>query len=145
MKVLVCGGREYGRVPKGCPPEQYRAYSERASKERFLLESVLDGLITDRGLTDVIHGAAPGADMLAHEWANKRNVRMWPFPADWKGDGKAAGPIRNKRMIDEGKPNLVVAFPGGTGTANMVALATTAGVEVMEIPNYVADTTGIKI
>lgn len=45
-------------------------------------------------------------------------------------NGKAAGPIRNQRMLDEGKPDLVVAFPGGRGTADMVRRAKAAGVPV---------------
>ena len=45
------------------------------------------------------------------------------FKADWDKFGRAAGPIRNAQMLREGKPDLVVAFPGGRGTANMVAQA----------------------
>lgn len=37
-------------------------------------------------------------------------------------------------MLDEGKPHLVVAFPGGRGTADMIDRARSAGVRVMEIP-----------
>lgn len=48
-------------------------------------------------------------------------------------EGKAAGPIRNQRMLDDGKPDRVLAFPGGRGTANMVKLAKAAGVPVHEI------------
>lgn len=60
----------------------------------------------------------------------------WPgeaFPADWAAYDRAAGPIRNARMIAEGKPDIVLAFPGGRGTANMVAQARKAGVRVIEI------------
>jgi len=54
------------------------------------------------------------------------------FDADWKL-GKKAGPLRNQRMIDEGRPDLVVAFPGGKGTADMVRRAEAAGVKVLKI------------
>lgn len=110
MKVLVCGGRDY-------------------TDSRYLF-GYLDALHAVTPITDVIHGAARGADMLAHEWAYQRQVRMWPCPADWKALGKAAGPIRNKAMLDEHKPDLVVAFPGGRGTQNMVELAGRAGVRI---------------
>ena len=33
-------------------------------------------------------------------------------------------------MLAEGKPDLVVAFPGGAGTANMIEQARAAGVRV---------------
>jgi hypothetical protein len=36
-------------------------------------------------------------------------------------------------MLDEGKPDLVVAFPGGTGTADMVKRAELAGVKVVKL------------
>jgi hypothetical protein len=47
----------------------------------------------------------------------------------WAGK---AGPIRKQQMLDEGKPDLVVAFPGGRGTAHMVRIARAAGIEVIE-------------
>jgi hypothetical protein len=53
--------------------------------------------------------------------------------AEWETLGRKAGPIRNERMLTEGKPDLVVAFPGGRGTAHMTRLAREAGVEVVEI------------
>jgi len=52
--------------------------------------------------------------------------------ANWAELGRKAGPIRNQQMLDEGKPNLVVAFPGGRGTADIVRRARAAGIEVVE-------------
>jgi ABC-type Fe3+-hydroxamate transport system substrate-binding protein len=79
----------------------------------------------------VIHGAARGVDEQAMIAAQTLpGVKHLPFAADWHKHGRAAGPIRNKRMLDEGKPDLVVAFPGGRGTANMVKQAQAAGIPV---------------
>jgi hypothetical protein len=47
--------------------------------------------------------------------------------------GKGAGPRRNKQMIEEGNPDLVIAFPGGRGTADMINRARAAGVRVIEV------------
>ena len=118
MRVLVCGGRNY--------QDRARAYAELDRLEP------LDGHLT------IIAGSANGADRLAWEWFCERLHEQGPmdfqaFPADWKAYGKAAGPIRNQQMIDEGKPDLVVAFPGGKGTADMVGRARTAGIRVEEI------------
>ena len=55
------------------------------------------------------------------------------YPADWDTHGRGAGPIRNKQMLEEGKPDLVIAFPGGKGTANMIGQAKEAGIPVREI------------
>ncbi len=113
MRVLVCGGREYqdfGRV------------------ERFM-----ENLLAEHLSLMVITGCAPGADDYARRWARHRQgVSCQDFPADWSR-GPKAGPERNARMLAEGKPDLVVAFPGGRGTADMVRRARKAGVEVIEV------------
>lgn len=113
MRVLVCGGRAY--------------------EEREHLFVTLDRLHRARGITLVIAGGARGADTLAEEWAKDRSVPHQIFHAEWDTLGRPAGPIRNQRMLDEGKPDLVVAFPGGKGTADMVRRAYEAGVRVMEV------------
>lgn len=114
MKILVCGGRDFD--------------------DRGLLEEELTYLMCEHEITAIIHGAARGADSLAGEFARDYLIQEIRFPADWKKDGKAAGPIRNQRMLDEGKPDFVVAFPGGTGTADMVKRAMAAGIKVKFIP-----------
>jgi hypothetical protein len=55
------------------------------------------------------------------------------YQADWKGLGRKAGPIRHQQMLDESQPALVVAFPGGRGTADMVCRARGADIEVIEV------------
>jgi hypothetical protein len=112
MRVLVCGGRAFD--------------------DWELLAGVLDSLEPMQASV-IIHGAAPGADTLAGQWAELRRVPVEAFPADWEKHGRAAGPIRNARMLAEGKPDLVVAFPGGQGTANMCKQARAAGVKVFEV------------
>lgn len=81
----------------------------------------------------IIHGDAPGVDHLADTWAVVNWVQIKRFPAKWDQYGRGAGPLRNQQMLDEGKPDLVIAFPGGKGTANMTKLAREAGVKVIEI------------
>jgi len=80
-----------------------------------------------------MQGGARGVDQFASEWA-KRNPEIVRYVchALWDEHGKAAGPIRNARML-EWKPDLVVAFAGGAGTANMIAQAEKAGVRVHRV------------
>lgn len=111
MRVLVCGGRNY-----------------RDMKSVF---ASLDGLDPVPSL--IVHGGATGADSCAGEWARKRGVVCRVYHADWHKHGRAAGPIRNQKMLDCGKPEMVMAFPGGVGTADMVRRAKAAGVKVTEI------------
>jgi len=113
MRVLVCGGRNF----------------------RFaaLVADALDTIHAKTPITLLIEGGANGADHCASKWAESRCVPRMTFFADWKKFGKAAGPRRNKEMLWKGLPSLVVAFPGGTGTANMMKQATDAGVKVKAI------------
>lgn len=111
MRLLVCGGRDFA--------DAGRAYK------------VLDAMHRALGIDVVIEGNARGADRIAGFWARKNRVTNLKFPADWNAHGKAAGPIRNQRMLDEGKPSHVLAFPGGRGTADMVRRARDAGVQVV--------------
>jgi hypothetical protein len=70
---------------------------------------------------------------MAGQWAQRRGIACIAYEADWKHEGRAAGPIRNKRMLDEGSPDLVVAFPGGRGTANMIGQARERGFEILVV------------
>lgn len=107
MKVLVCGGRD------------------------FTDEQLLEEALSKFKIDFIIDGGAKGADYLAYMYAIKHSIKHESFPADWEEFGKAAGHIRNQQMLDEGKPDLVIAFPGGKGTANMISRAEAAGVEVI--------------
>jgi hypothetical protein len=97
------------------------------------MHAALDAMARGVRIDAVIHGDAVGADRFAGEWARLRSIEEIPFPPDWATHGRAAGPIRNKQMLDEGRPDLVVAFPGGRGTANMVMQAMATGVPVHEV------------
>ncbi len=133
--MLVCGGRYYGRTPIGVPPERMRDYARKASMERFILFEALDHLRRDRCVTKVIAGGQTGADTHAVDWAQSRCVAFIIVRAEWKRLGRAAEPILNGRML-ELKPDFVVAFTGGRGTADIVSQARAAGVEVI---NYRQD------
>ena len=99
MRVLVCGGRDF--------------------TDYGLLCKILEEI----GPTVIIAGGARGADTLAKIWARSNSIDYEEYRAEWEKYDKAAGPIRNKKMLEEGNPDLVVAFPGGSGTANMIMLS----------------------
>jgi hypothetical protein len=112
-RVLVCGGRNYS--------------------DSIQLSTVLCQIDAERAFTALIHGGASGADRIASIWARDGGIPVESYPAEWGKFGYAAGPKRNRQMLQEGKPDLVIAFPGGKGTANMVAQARAAGVKVIEV------------
>lgn len=112
-RILVTGGRTF-------------------SDEKRLRE-VLGHLHATHGVDTVIHGACKGADLLADLWARERHLAVLAFPANWSLYGKLAGPRRNREMLQRGQPDLVVAFPGGDGTRNMMEQALAAGVQVVRV------------
>jgi hypothetical protein len=93
--------------------------------------AALDNLHASIPFELLIHGGAQGADDLADAWARERGIVRQMYRPNWKAHGRAAGPIRNQRMIDEGKPTIVVAFTGGAGTADMCRRAIAAGLVVV--------------
>lgn len=113
MKLLVCGGRDY-----------------TDEREAF---RVLDSIRLEHPVSMVIQGGARGADFLGRTWAERRLIPFAEYPADWNRHGKGAGPRRNQQMLDDGKPDLVVAFHGGVGTADMVRRAIDGGVPVKRV------------
>lgn len=127
MRVLVTGGRDF--------------------TDEKMMRAVL-GVLSPG--TVLVHGAAPGADYLAgYTWKSwGRDVE--PHPADWEGECRptcrpkhrmqrgsgtycpAAGIYRNTEML-ETSIDIAIAFPGGTGTADMIAQCLTAGVYVAKV------------
>lgn len=113
MRVLVCGSRNFNDYLKLC--------------------NEMDELPLDENQPiTIISGEARGTDTLAKQYTEECDWDYDGYPADWKTYGKAAGPIRNKQMLIEGKPDLVVAFlaKDSIGTKDMIKQATDYGVEV---------------
>ena len=81
----------------------------------------------------VITGGARGADKLAELACNELGIECIVIPADWATHGKAAGPIRNRKMLDHG-PDLVIAFhddlESSKGTLNCVNQARNRSIPV---------------
>ena len=113
MRVLICGDREW--------------------VDSTPIQHVFDRL----DVTVCIHGGARGADSLAGREAALRGIPVEVYPADWRRYGKGAGPVRNQQMLDEGKPEYVVAFHSdmrrSRGTADMIRRAEAAGIPVQVI------------
>lgn len=109
MRVIVCGGRS------------------------FLNDALVGTTLHRLNVTAIAEGGASGVDRVARQWARAVGIPVTTFPAEWSRDGKAAGPIRNQRMLDEFKPDAVVAFPGGRGTADMVRRARRRNIPIIEV------------
>lgn len=129
---------------------------DAARRDRNMLTAILDGvyqnatlgyLVTDLEGFVLLEGGAPGADDIASWWADNSPMHSYgekpddppfehlKFKADWETHGRFAGAVRNEQMLDEGKPDLVLAFPDkdSVGTWDMVRQAKKAGIETWVI------------
>ena len=114
MRILVCGDRNWKNM-----------------------ESIEKILINYSSNTTIIHGCANGADTLAGLIGQNLKMSVERYPAQWNIYGRAAGPIRNRKMIEEGRPDLVYAFHSdiekSKGTKNMINQATSEHIPVILI------------
>jgi hypothetical protein len=119
MRVLVTGGRTF--------------------TDRDWLWAGLDLLHEKGGITEIIEGGATGADVRAGEWSLHRLHKLpTVVDAEWErysvglkhGQKNPAGMIRNNKMA-EMRPDVVLACPGGNGTAHMVSVARRLGLKVI--------------
>lgn len=100
------------------------------------LENTLDEFFkcVSKDEIEIISGHARGADSLGERYAQEHDIKCTVFPADWKKYGRAAGPIRNKKMLEyamEQQAGLVAFWNGESkGTKNMISIAEKAGIEV---------------
>jgi len=145
MRILVCGGRDFGHVIRTKPtpaeePPRIQAKIMEYQYVQTVLNAATMAYSTERNDEDnwlphdivIIEGGARGADAAALDFAVVNFTQHRQFKANWTKYRKAAGAIRNQKMIDEGKPDLVIAFPGNNGTADMVAKAKAANIPVIE-------------
>lgn len=117
MRVLVCGSRNW--------------------INKNIIKKELENI---SNITLLIHGVCQGADILAGEVAKELNIPIAEFPANWKLYGISAGPKRNQQMLDEGKPDYVLAFHdeinSSKGTKDMIRRAIKAGINYKLITNF---------
>jgi Protein of unknown function (DUF2493). len=118
MKVIIAGGRDY-------------VFTERDAEDLDRLHALI-------GITEVVEGEAPGADLAGKAWALERGLPVKPFPADWEkykqpGRKNPAGAIRNEQMAQYvGMFGAAVLFPGGPGTENMYKAAKRHGLQIFD-------------
>jgi hypothetical protein len=119
MNILVCGGRDYGNN----------------TDEMEFIWAVLKYKHEENPITHLVNGGAKGADSAGHAWAAFNGIDVSVYEANWARYGNGAGMIRNLQMLTEEAIDLVIAFPGGNGTADMVRKAIVKGVPVYK-PKY---------
>lgn len=118
MRILICGSRNWMNYNK-----------------------IFD-IVKSLNPSVVIEGEAPGADTIARQVAEKLNVEVLKFPANWQKYKKAAGPIRNAQMLKEGDPDVVIAchndLKNSRGTKDMVKRSLKNDAPVYLVNEYVS-------
>lgn len=108
MKAIVTGGRDF--------------------IDRRHIFKALDKIFPHH----VIHGGARGVDYFAGLWAASRRVPCDVYRPDYTRYSRLYAPkIRNQQMLDDGQPDVVIAFRGGRGTADMIGRAQRARVKII--------------
>jgi predicted Rossmann fold nucleotide-binding protein DprA/Smf involved in DNA uptake len=82
----------------------------------------------------LVSGAATGVDTLARIIAEKHGLPITEFPADWSKYGRAAGPIRNKQLVQASDAVLAFVAPTSKGTRQTITLARERGLPVHVVP-----------
>jgi YspA, cpYpsA-related SLOG family len=122
LKVIVCGSGDFNNVA--------------------FIWTRLDRLHEQTPITELMQGGSGGVDAIANDWARTRpEIKRWVCRANCEKYGKAAGSKRNAQML-EWKPDLLVAFVGGRGTADtadMVRQARIASVKIMIVDQAPAE------
>lgn len=133
MKLLVCGGRNFGEFYTS---KNVARSKDIAINERWFLKRVLDNY----NISFIVQGFAKGADRMALLYADKNGIPHTSdlYKPEWNQNGvyiPYAGNLRNQRMLDQENPDLIIAFPGGRGTADMVSRSSGQGYKIF-IPLY---------
>lgn len=116
MKCIIAGGRKF--------------------KDAILLKKEVDDFRDTHDITEIVSGHALGADSLGEAYANFYGIKLTIFKADWDTYGRAAGPIRNKQMIDYADAIIVFWDGKSRGTKNDIDLAKEKGI-ILKIVRYI--------
>lgn len=122
-RLLICGGREFAdqalfNHTMHCLPA---LIAEKFPQYRLSTEYC------------IIQGGARGADRMGKTYAMFAGLPCMQFDANWHYYENAAGPVRNRWMKKFGLPQLGLAFPGGSGTKDMIAALVQSGIPVFDV------------
>lgn len=116
-RIIIAGGRDF-------------------ADESLFVEKV-DKILGNETDIEIISGHASDADSMGEKYAKTRNLKVKIMPAEWSAYGRAAGPIRNKKMLEyvsEETPILIAFWNGKSkGTKGMIELAKRISIECFVI------------
>jgi hypothetical protein len=136
VRLLVCGNREWQCI------DTIRAWLTHFPPNTTVIHGAQRTKRPPGADGPVYYGADHIADMVAREL----KFAVIKFPADWDKHGNAAGPLRNRQMLKDGKPTRGLAFGSLSrtgfdnrsrlsGTGDMVMVLNEAGILVTIVPS----------
>lgn len=107
-------------VVAGC-----RDYDNYEEAKEFIDTCISD--IAQNNTVIFVSGTCRGADMLGEKYADEHGFEIERYPAQWDLYGRAAGPMRNRKMAEAS--DLVICFWDGQsrGTRTMIQYAEQLG------------------
>jgi hypothetical protein len=112
MKTIIAGGRDFHPYPEHT--------------------ALLDSLHKRLKISLVLSGTQRGADRFGENWAITWGIPVKQYPPDWEAHGRSAGPVRNAQMAKDA--DVLILFPGGAGTRNMLQCARRQNLLIVLIP-----------
>lgn len=92
----------------------------RTFNDYNLLKSKLDYYRQNNTITQIVSGGAAGADTLGEKYSDENDIDLVIMRADWDTHGRAAGPIRNRKMAEYAEVLIAVWDGQSRGTKNMI-------------------------
>lgn len=113
MRLLICAGRHYA--------------------DTLMCERVLDAYRDIKCVQVLIHGASQFLGNVLEDWAREHEIDVVRYPPNWKKHGKQAERQRNQFMLNDSRPDVVIALPGGDDTRELILQARAAGIHVLTL------------
>ncbi|WP_095144441.1 MULTISPECIES: DUF2493 domain-containing protein [unclassified Pseudomonas] len=113
MRVLMCAGRHYA--------------------DRQTCRQVLNAFQRLHKISVLVHGGHPLLGGEVEDWAREQGVDIVRYPPNWQLHGKQAERLRNTFMLNDSRPDTVIALPGGEDTQALLAQANAAGIKTLSI------------
>ena len=105
-----------------------RNYTNYEEAKKFILSCINE--YSKTASIVILSGTCKGADLLGEKFAKEQNLPIRYYPAEWKRFGKAAGPIRNKKMINDCHEVICFWDKKSYGTASLIRYAKAAKIPI---------------